>query len=111
MGGGRSRRAAGQGAAESWAKYPTYRRAAHLLRQTVRRERRNINAGQKAMAFAMLFPEPAKGGRGKKLSDFSDSLSITKGHWRDLVSQARIVRRETPELAIKVRDGFPLNEA
>jgi hypothetical protein len=62
-----------------------------------RNERRNITAGQKAMAHAMLFPEPAKGGRGKKLSDFSDSLGVTKGHWRDLVSQARAVHKHAPQ--------------
>jgi hypothetical protein len=33
-----------------------------------RNERRNITAGQKALAHAMLFPGPEKGGRGKKLS-------------------------------------------
>jgi hypothetical protein len=36
---------------------------------------------------------------------------LSKGHWQNLVSQARIVKRETPENAIRVRDGFPLNEA
>jgi hypothetical protein len=36
---------------------------------TARNERRNITAGQKAMAHAILCPEATeKGGRGKKLS-------------------------------------------
>jgi hypothetical protein len=63
------------------------------------------------MGYARLFPEAEKGGRGKKLSGKSESLGVSKGHWQNLVSQARTVRRETPELAIKVRDGFALNEA
>jgi hypothetical protein len=29
-------------------------------------ERRNLTKGQRAMAMAMIYPEPEKGGRGKK---------------------------------------------
>ena len=63
------------------------------------------------MGYAMLFPEPERGGRGKKLSQNRQSLGVEQKTWQNLVSQARVVLRETPELAIKVRDGFPLNEA
>jgi hypothetical protein len=28
--------------------------------------RRNLKAGQKAMAYALLYPEPEKGGRGNR---------------------------------------------
>jgi hypothetical protein len=34
-----------------------------------------------------------------------------KGHWHDLVSNARAVLKHAPTLVEKVRDGFPLNEA
>ena len=63
------------------------------------------------MGYALNFPAPEKGGRGRKLSDHSDSLSVSKGHWRDLVSQARAVAACSRELAHRVRDGFPLSEA
>jgi hypothetical protein len=61
--------------------------------------RRNITKGQKAMAHAILFPKPEKGGRGKKAVatiGFSDSL----------LSRARIVLEHAPTLVEKVRDGF-----
>jgi hypothetical protein len=48
-----------------------------------RSERRNISAGQKAMGHALVFPEPEKGGRGKKraatiagVSGFSETMSM-----------------------------------
>ena len=63
------------------------------------------------MALAILYPEPAKGGRGRKLSQNQESLGIAKKTWENSVSQARAVLRHTPELAEKVRDGFPLSEA
>lgn len=75
-----------------------------------RNERRNITVGQKAMGYAMLFPNPERGGRGKKLSPKSKSIGAeSEGYAQKLISQARTILRETPELAIKVRDGFPLN--
>jgi hypothetical protein len=77
-----------------------------------RNERRNITIGQKAMGYTMLFPDPEQGGRGKKLLPKSKSLGVgSEGYAAKLVSQARAVIRHTPELAEKVRDGFPLNEA
>jgi hypothetical protein len=65
------------------------------------------------MAYAILFPNAptaaergAKGGRGKK------AAPATGGAFGvELLRQARAVYRHTPELAIKVRDGFPLNKA
>jgi hypothetical protein len=47
-------------------------------------ERRDITVGQKATGYARLFPDPAKGGRGKKLSGSPDGLS--QGHWKNLVA-------------------------
>jgi hypothetical protein len=76
-----------------------------------RNERRNITVGQKAMGYAMLFPEPEKLKHRGSGSISGKPENTSKGHWQNLVSQARAVRRETPELAIKVRDGFPLNKA
>jgi hypothetical protein len=75
-------------------------------------ERRNLTKGQQAMALAMLYPIPEKGGRGK-LSDFPDSLSgISKGHAKDLLSQARIVLRHAPDLApLVMSGGMSLDEA
>jgi hypothetical protein len=55
------------------------------------------------MAHAMLWPEPEKGGRGKK------ALTI-KGFTSGFLSQARAVLVYSPELAREVRDGKPLNE-
>jgi hypothetical protein len=65
-----------------------------------RNERRNITKGQKAMAYASLFPEGKRTGRGYKVPqsprDFGETLLV----------QARAILRHTPELAAKVRDGF-----
>jgi hypothetical protein len=52
------------------------------------------------MAYAMLFPAPTKL-RRKGTGSFLGK--------EQLLSKARTVLRETPELAIKVRDGFPLS--
>jgi len=71
-----------------------------------RNERRNITAGQKAMAHAILFPEDGgKGGRGKKTSQ---SLG---GFGRELLRQARAVLIYAPTLVENVRDGGSLDEA
>ena len=51
------------------------------------------------MAHAMLYPEPEKGGRGKKNPLLSKEFSA------GLISQARTVLRETPESAGAVMSG------
>ena len=56
-----------------------------------------------AIAHAILFPEPEKGGRGKKLSGKPDGLR--PGHRKNLVSLARAVLEYSPELARRVCDG------
>ena len=58
----------------------------------------------KAMARAILSPDPSKGGRGKK-------ASLSEGFSATLLSQARTVKRYAPTLVEKVRDGLPLSEA
>jgi hypothetical protein len=45
------------------------------------------------MSHAMLFGHREKGGRGKR-SGRPEGLAITKGHWFDLVSNARADRRD-----------------
>jgi hypothetical protein len=62
------------------------------------------------MGYAMLFPEPTRN-RKAGVSSGRPEDRISKGHRQNLVSQARIVLRETPELAIRVREGFSPNEA
>ena len=68
-----------------------------------RSERRNITAGQKAMAWAMLFPKPEKLKRKGDVprGDFS----------KQSLSKARIVLDYSEPLARQVRDGLPLNDA
>ena len=67
--------------------------------------RRNMTKGQQAMAFAMVYPEPEKGGRGKK------SL-IIKEFNQGRVSQARTVLRHSRKLSEAVIAGtISLNDA
>jgi hypothetical protein len=54
--------------------------------------RRHMTAGQRAMAVAMIHPEPEKGGRGKRLNYSTD---FDKGY----LSQARTVLRLDRPLA------------
>jgi hypothetical protein len=57
-----------------------------------RNERRNITAGQKAMAHAILFSNPDKAYRGKKALPKSKALGVeSEGYAAKLVSQARTV--------------------
>jgi hypothetical protein len=58
------------------------------------------------MAVAMLYPEPAKGGRGKKNPVFNTGFSTSS------VAHARTVLRVTPTLAAEVLAGTrALNDA
>jgi hypothetical protein len=57
--------------------------------------RKERSKWQKAMALAIIYPEPEKGGRGKrseKLPDFSRSLGNGIEHARCLLSDARGAR-------------------
>ena len=63
--------------------------------------RRNISTGQRAMAIAMLYPEPTKGGRGKKGATCGEFSGVS--HQR--VADARVVLRYCPELAQAVMRG------
>lgn len=67
--------------------------------------RRHLTKGQRAMAVARLYPEPVKGGRGKK-------ASVPEGFSQGKISEARTVLRWIPELADRVLAGTtPLDEA
>jgi hypothetical protein len=59
--------------------------------------RRNLSKGQQAMALAMIYPEPEKGGRGKK----SQALNCAEssGFSGRLLEQARTILRHSQELA------------
>ena len=60
--------------------------------------RRNITKGQRAMAVAMIYPDPEKGGRGKKrLGDLTVSA--------ERLSTARTVLQYAPDLATNVLTG------
>src|ERR1700730_17119006 len=56
------------------------------------------SAGQRAMAHAMLYPDPEKGGRGKKgkASGFSDGLGVSQEYAKNLISAARQVLAHSP---------------
>lgn len=66
---------------------------------SVNGERRSINTGQKALAYALIFPKPAKGGRGKQNPVDLRSLGSTVGHARTVIEHA-------PELVENVKSGF-----
>lgn len=69
-------------------------------------KRRNLSKSQLAMAIAKCYPEPEKGGRGKR-----NSL-VAKWFSGALLSQARRVLRDRPDLAEKVLAGtWPLQAA
>jgi hypothetical protein len=67
--------------------------------------RRHMTVGQRAMVWAMAYPDPEKGGRGKKaLGDRTVS--------RERVSLARVVLEFAPDLADGVLAGTaPLDAA
>jgi hypothetical protein len=65
---------------------------------SVNLNRRNLSNGQKAMAYAILHPEPEKGGRGK-LSSLGESLGISRGAAQNLLSEARKILKHSEDLA------------
>jgi hypothetical protein len=72
--------------------------------------RRNLNKGQQAMALAMLYPEPEKGGRGKKSRALNSTVSV--GFSATRLNQAREVLRHRRDLAEQVvRGTLMLDEA
>jgi hypothetical protein len=70
--------------------------------------RRNLKAGQKAMAFALLYPEAKRGGVRRKGASSESELGFSKVR----LSDARAVLAHSRELAEDVlRDTKPLDEA
>jgi hypothetical protein len=65
-----------------------------------RSERRDLSKGEKAMALAMLYPEPDKRGRGNK-----GKAEETSDFTQKRLAQARQVLRHSQPFAIAVRDG------
>lgn len=70
-----------------------------------RGERRDLTKGERAMALAILYPEPenAKGGRGKRSTS---NLADSAGFSQTRLTQARMVLRLNKVLAYAVRDGI-----
>jgi hypothetical protein len=65
--------------------------------------RRHLTEGQRAMATAIAYPEPAKGGRGNKTIPEIKEFHVNPG----LVSMARTVLRYSENLANRVMGGYP----
>ncbi len=59
-----------------------------------------MSKAQQAMRIALLYPEPEKGGRGKK-----GKASETDGFSQSRLKAARSVLAYSRELALAVRDG------
>jgi ParB-like chromosome segregation protein Spo0J len=65
-----------------------------------RSERRDLTKGQRAMGVALLFPDPEKGGRGKK-----GKAAETADFSQKRLREARQVLAYSYHLALAVRDG------
>ena len=62
-----------------------------------------MTAGQRAMATAMLYPNPEKGGRGKRSE--AAKAKATLGLSSMLLSEARYILVHAPDLVKAVMDG------
>ena len=58
------------------------------------------------MAYAMMFPDGEKGGRGKKLLQNCNSLEMNSTD-KSNISRARFILKHDSESAKLVRDGHP----
>jgi hypothetical protein len=67
-----------------------------------RSERRDLSKGQRAMGLAFLYPDPEKGGRGKK-TQATNSVE-TMGFSRSRLDQARAVLRHSREFRLRTKD-------
>jgi ParB-like nuclease domain len=66
--------------------------------------RRHLTKGQQAMAVAMVYPVPEKGGKGKR-SRIQEGLDEPRKTFQNRLSQARIVFAYSPDLAQAVLAG------
>jgi hypothetical protein len=64
-------------------------------------KRRHMSAGQQAMAHAMIYPEPEKGGRGKKSRNSTETLGFSAMR----LSQARTVLSHSRDVAMEILAG------
>jgi hypothetical protein len=64
-------------------------------------KRRHMSAGQQAMAQAMIYPEPEKGGRGKKSKNSTETLGFSAMR----LSQARTVLSHSRDVAMEILAG------
>jgi hypothetical protein len=64
--------------------------------------RRHMTKSQRAMAVAMIYPEPGKGGRGKKSA--SSNSEVASGFSDRLIQQARYILANAPDLVKQVMD-------
>jgi ParB-like nuclease family protein len=64
-------------------------------------KRRHMSAGQQAMAHAMIYPEPEKGGRGKKNKNSTETLGFSAMR----LSQARTVLSHSRDVAMEILAG------
>jgi hypothetical protein len=64
-------------------------------------KRRHMSAGQQAMAHAMIYPEPEKGGRGKKSKNSTETLGFSAMR----LSQARTVLSHSRDVAMEILAG------
>jgi hypothetical protein len=61
-------------------------------------KRRHMTKGQQVMAVAMMYPEPEKGGKGKR-SRIQEGLDEPRKTFQNRLSQARTVLAHSPDLA------------
>jgi hypothetical protein len=66
--------------------------------------RRHLTRGQQAMAVAVVYPVPEKGGKGKR-SRIQEGLDEPRKTFQNRLSQARIVFAYSPDLARAVLAG------
>lgn len=67
-----------------------------------------MTPGQQAVAYAMLYPEGAKGGRGKLARNRESFPGVSARTADNLVSRARFVVNNAPDLANEVLAGIVL---
>jgi ParB-like chromosome segregation protein Spo0J len=72
--------------------------------------RRHLTKGQQAMAVAMVYPVPEKGGKGKR-SRIQEGLDEPRKTFQNRLSQARTVLAHSPDLAQSVLAGSKLLDA
>ena len=72
--------------------------------------RRHLTKGQQAMAVAMVYPVPEKGGKGKR-SRIQEGLDEPRKTFQNRLSQARIVFAYSPDLAQAVLAGSKFLDA